>query len=103
MKFQITPEFERDFKRLKPEHQAAFRAVVKSAFGPACDAFSRNPSQPWPASLRVKSMKNAPGIFEMTWSFASPDGRATFEFVTLDGELYCRWRRVGDHDVYRRP
>lgn len=38
----------------------------------------------------------------MTWSFASPDGRATFELVTVDGERRCRWRRVGDHDVFER-
>jgi hypothetical protein len=39
----------------------------------------------------------------MTWSFASPDGRATFEFVRRDGELMCRWRRVGDHSVFQAP
>jgi hypothetical protein len=32
-------------------------------------------------------------------SFASPDGRATFELVTVEGELRCRWRRVDDHSV----
>ncbi len=43
-------------------------------------------------------------VLEMTWSFfSSPDGRATFEFVTVDGELRCRWRRVGDHDVFKSP
>ena len=35
--------------------------------------------------------------------FASPDGRATFELVTVDDELRCRWRRVGDHDVFESP
>jgi hypothetical protein len=39
----------------------------------------------------------------MTWSFASPDGRATFEFVTIGGQLHCRWRRIGDHGVFRNP
>jgi len=39
----------------------------------------------------------------MTWSFASPDGRATFQFVRDGGEWVCRWRRVGDHDVYDNP
>ena len=48
-------------------------------------------------------MRGTPGIYEMTCWFASPDGRATFEFVTVDGELHCRWRRVGDHGVYRNP
>lgn len=103
MRFQTTPAFDTDFKRLKPEHQRAFRDVVKNGFAPACDAFALKPAGGWPASLRVKSMRGAPGIYEMTWSFASPDGRATFEFVTIDGVLYCRWRRVGDHGVYRNP
>ncbi|MCP1428679.1 hypothetical protein J3D45_001177 [Microbacterium foliorum] len=48
-------------------------------------------------------MRAAPGILEMTWSFSSPDGRATFEIVTVDDEPRIRWRRVGDHDVFRNP
>jgi hypothetical protein len=48
-------------------------------------------------------MRAAPGIFEMTWSFASPDGRATFEILTIDGEARIRWRRIGDHGVFREP
>ena len=103
MKFQRTPAFDTDYRRLKAEHQRAFRSVISAAFGPACDAYANDPNQKWPASLRVKSVRNAPGILEMTWSFASPDGRATFELVTISGELYCRWRRVGDHDVFRNP
>ena len=39
----------------------------------------------------------------MTWSFAGPDGRATFEFVIVDGESRVRWRRVGDHNVFKKP
>jgi hypothetical protein len=39
----------------------------------------------------------------MTWSFAGPDGRATFESVTVDDELRCRWRRIGDHPVFDSP
>ena len=29
--------------------------------------------------------------------------RATLELVTVDGELRCRWRRIGDHSVFRNP
>jgi len=36
-------------------------------------------------------------------SHASPDGRATFELLTIAGELHCRWRRVGDHEVFKQP
>lgn len=103
MKFERTPAFDSDFRRLKPEHQRAFRAVIREKFAPACDAFAADSSRKWPSSLRVKSVTGAPGILEMTWSFASPDGRATFELVTIDSELVCRWRRVGDHDVFKRP
>lgn len=103
MKFETTPAFDLDYRRLKSEHQVAFRLVVKDKFAPACDAYAAAPASVWPASLRVKSVRNAPGVLEMTWSFASPDGRATFEFLTVDGQLRCRWRRVGDHDVFKRP
>ena len=103
MKFETTPAFDSDFRRLKAEHRATFRDVVKTKFVPACEACSADPATPWPRSLRVKSVQGAPGVLEMTWSFSSPDGRATFEFVTVKGELRCRWRRVGDHDVFKSP
>jgi hypothetical protein len=39
----------------------------------------------------------------MTWSFAGPDGRATFEFITIDGEPAIRWRRIGGHEIFAEP
>ncbi|HET8926904.1 MAG TPA: hypothetical protein VFN24_03650 [Microbacterium sp.] len=103
MKFETTPAFDSDVRRLKPEHLAEFRKVLREKFVPACDAFAVDPATPWPASLRVKSMRSAPGILEMTWSFAPPEGRATFELVPVDGELRVLWRRVADHAVFRNP
>lgn len=103
MKFETTPAFDGDYRHLTPEHAQTFKRVVREKFAPACDAYAENPATTWPASLRVKSVRNARGVLEMTWSFASPDGRATFEFVTADGEQRCRWRRVGDHDVFKKP
>jgi hypothetical protein len=103
VKFETTPAFDGDYRRLKPEQRTAFRTVISERFGPACDAFAADASKQWPSSLRVKSIRNAPGVLEMTWSFASPDGRATFELITVDGELHCRWRRVGDHAVFKSP
>ena len=97
MKFETTPAFDSDYQRLKPEHRTAFRLVVKEKFGPACAAFAADPSTPWPAALRVKSFRNAAGVLEMTWSFAGPDVRATFELISVDDELRCRWRRVGQN------
>lgn len=103
MKFETTPAFDSDYRRLKAEHAAAFEKVVREKFIPACNAYAADPATPWPASLRVKAVRGAAGVLEMTWSFASPDGRATFELLTVDGELRVRWRRVGDHDVFKIP
>jgi hypothetical protein len=103
MKYETTPAFDADFKRLKPEHRAAFRDVLRTKFIPACAAIMNDPAAVWPKSLRVKSVHGAPGVLEMTWSFASPDGRATFELVTVGDDLRCRWRRVGDHDLFKDP
>lgn len=103
MKFETTPAFDSDYRRLRSEHVAEFRKVVQEKFIAACDAFAADPATPWPASLRVKSVRGTPGVLEMTWSFASPDGRATFELITVEDELRVRWRRVGDHDVFKNP
>lgn len=103
MKFETTPAFDGDVRRLKAAHLAEFTKVLREKFIPACDAFAEDPSATWPASLRVKSVRSAPGILEMTWSFSSPDGRATFEIITVDAEPRIRWRRVGDHDVFKNP
>jgi hypothetical protein len=82
---------------------AVWCRLLKTKFIPACDALAADAAAVWPRSLRVKAVHGAPGVLEMTWSFASPDGRATFELVTVEGELRCRWRRVGDHDVFKAP
>lgn len=39
-------------------------------------------------------MEGAAGVWEITWSFSGPDGRATFEYVDIEGELAIRWRRM---------
>lgn len=103
MKFETTPGFDADYRRLKPEHRETLRRVLQTTFIAACDAYAVNPARGWPRSLRVKAVQGAPGVLEMTWSFASPDGRATFELLSVEGELRCRWRRVGGHDVFTAP
>jgi hypothetical protein len=70
--------FDNDYRQLKREHTNAFQHLVREKFAPACEAYAEDPPAAWPAALRVKSVRSAPGILEMTWSFASPDGRATF-------------------------
>jgi hypothetical protein len=52
--------------------------------------------------LRVKGVKGAEGIFEMTWA---DDGRATFQYgdPVMPGEPHVVWRRIGTHQILSRP
>ena len=103
MRWQTTPQFEADLRRLPPEHRKAFRERIP-AFSQAADAYLvTSGAAPWPSGLRVKPMRSAPGIWEMTWSFSGPDGRATFEFADADGMPCVRWRRIGTHAIFERP
>ncbi len=107
MHCEITDAFAADFKRLKPEHKAAFKKVVAEKFAQACDdwaaAQQKRAAFVWPKSLRVDELRGTSGIMETTWSFAAPDGRATFEFVRDEDGWVCRWRGIGDHSVFDRP
>ena len=102
MKFVVLASFEADYRRLSATERALFKTALR-AFVLACDRFAADPTTAWPGSLRVKAVENAPGIWEMTWSFSGPDGRATFEWVQIEGSLGVRWRRVGGHAIFRRP
>ena len=103
MKFDWLLSFGADWARLSDHERALFERVARTQFNPACERFRRAPATPWPKGLRVKRVQGVPGIWEMTWSFAGPDGRATFEWIEIDGELAIRWRRIGGHDVLQRP
>jgi hypothetical protein len=48
--------------------------------------------------LRVKGIRGAPGLFEMTWA---DDGRAVFQYgASIKGdEPHVIWHAVGTHDV----
>lgn len=102
MKFAVLASFEGDYRRLSAAERTRFKTALK-AFVAACDRFAADPTSAWPASLRVKAVESAPGIWEMTWSFSGPDGRATFEWVQIEGALGGRWRRIGGHAIFRRP
>jgi hypothetical protein len=98
VKFQTTPAFDRDFKRLPQQHQTKFRELI-AAFNTAAERAAGGESQPWPRGMRVKPIKSAAGVWELTWSMNDPDGRATWEWADVDGEPAIRWRRIGDHSV----
>ena len=77
-------------------------------FSEAADLRMDDPSLSWPAKLRVRGIHGARGVYEMTWSFSGPDGRATWEWVSLTDEagerqVAVRWRRIGDHAIFARP
>ena len=102
MRFETTARFDSDFRRLSKGERELFRAALV-AFIPAAESRAARPDTPSPKRLRVKSVEGAPGIWEMTWSFAGPDGRVTFEWTSIDGNPGIRWRRVGGHAIFREP
>jgi hypothetical protein len=103
LKYQVTPAFEADWKRLTKAERDTFRAVVRQRFHAACERYIDDPAAPWPRGLRVRRIQGAMGVWEMTWSFAGPDGRGTFEWATSDGEPIVRWRRIGGHEIFGQP
>ena len=103
MKFERTPAFEGDWRRLSDEERDKFKSFVREKFHPACERRAEDPSRAWPKSARVSQLTEFPGIMETTWSFSGPDGRATFEWVTVEGEPRIRWRRVGGHAIFKEP
>jgi hypothetical protein len=103
LKFGVTPAFEGDWARLSKAERATFQEVVSGRFHPARERRRTDPPAPWPASLRVKDVEGGPGVWEMTWSFAGPDGRATFEWIEIEGETAIRWRRIGGHAIFGAP
>lgn len=103
MRWQTTPQFDTDLRRLPGEHRTAFASRIP-AFSQACDAYlASKGSAAWPAHLRVKPLRSARGVWEMTWSLTGPDGRATFEFAEDAAGPLVRWRRIGLHDIFDRP
>lgn len=102
MKYRTSPAFERDYRGLPPRHRAAFRAAA-GAFNDAAERAARGEDRPWPKGLRVKRVRGTDDVWEMTWSMHDPDGRATWQWTTIDGEPAVLWRRLGDHAIFGRP
>lgn len=115
MRFEKTPAFDADWRRLSADERVMFRRSARE-FSHACDRHVEDRRIAWPAALRIKKVEGAAGIFEMTWSFSGPDGRATWEWVSVEvGEQdgagaprvvrypAIRWRRVGTHRIFSDP
>lgn len=93
---EVLASFWRDWDRLTPQQQRRFRAAVADFVA------DLRAGQGFRPGLRVKRVQGRQAVFEMTWA---PDGRATFQYGTevRSGEAHVIWRRVGTHDVFRRP
>jgi hypothetical protein len=103
LKYERTESFKRDYRSLSEEDRDEFRRVVGEKFVPALERRVSDPGHALPRNLRVKDVEGAPGVWEMTWSFSDPDGRATWEWIQIDGEPGIRWRRVGSHSIFADP
>jgi hypothetical protein len=102
VKYLETQRFRKDLKTLsKRGHAPEFSRVMSEKFMPAAERFAANRGSEWPTGLRVKGVTNAPGVWEFSWSMNNPDGRATFEWISIDGEPAIRLRRVGDHSIFQ--
>jgi len=98
------PAFLADFNALTPAERALVKRWLADVFLPAVVAYESEPAHfVWPSALRFERIRNGGGICAVTWSFSGPDGRATFEFTTVDGQPCLVWRRIGHHDIYKRP
>lgn len=102
MKYGQTERFKGDVRRLSVDEKKLFLDIVRTRFVPAAERIATGGGR-WPAGLRVKAVQGAPGIWEMTWSFSGPDGRATFEWREFDGARGILWRRVGGHEIFAEP
>jgi hypothetical protein len=100
VKFDAADAFHADYKRLSEQEKARFRDAVR-LLNQAYEMRGTARIPHWPAVLRIKGVQGQPGVWEMTWSFAGPDGRATFEFAVIDGDMAIRWLRIGDHSIFR--
>ena len=110
MRFERTDSFKADYRRLSANERELVRSAI-TEFAAACNDF-HDRGTPFPAHLRVKAVRGAPGVFEMTWSFAGPDGRATWEWAEIEHtdasgatvrSPVVRWRRIGNHKIFRTP
>jgi len=108
MRYERADSFKADYRRLSVPERRLFRDAAR-VFNEAADRIAEGGGGTWPSQLRVRSVQGAAGIFEMTWSFSGPDGRATWEWVgIIDPDSgrrrrAVRWRRVGGHVIFKKP
>lgn len=100
--YELTESAERDYRRLNHDERSAFKAALKD-FISDLTSIEAGEFSDFRRGLRVKPMRNADGIWEMTWEIA--DGRATFAYgpERRSGMRHVIWRRIGGHSVFDKP
>ncbi|MDX3528223.1 hypothetical protein P1P75_17705 [Streptomyces sp. ID05-39B] len=93
--YEATPRFTTDLDRLTPEQRRRFRQAVNAFVDDLRTGHFR-------AGLRVKGVRCAPGVFELTWA---GNGRATWQYgpEIVRGARHVIWRRIGTHDILTGP
>jgi hypothetical protein len=92
--WERTARFDRDWDQLSADERARFRRVAHVFVADLRAGQVR-------AGLRVKRVDGTEAVFELT---RAPDGRATFEHGAGGAAgPHVIWRRVGRHDILRRP
>ena len=93
--------FPRDWARLTRAQRERFLAA-RDSFVADLKEMEAGRRSSFRRGFRVKGVKGAPGVFEMTWA---PDGRATFSWgeEKLPGQRHIIWRRCGGHEILDRP
>ena len=102
MKCERSATFKANYKGLSDKEKELFGTAVREIN----QAFAKHKGDglpEWPGKLRIKPVQGARGIWEMTWSFSGPDGRATFELVGSHKEPIILWRRIGGHAIFKKP
>ena len=98
--YRASADFRRDVDRLTTSQRQRLDRALRSLVADLRDmeAGQRRSFRP---GLRVKGVKGAPGVLEMTWA---PDGRATFTWgeEQVAGLRHIVWLRCGTHDILDR-
>ena len=88
--------FGREFKALDAELQDAFLRAVAEFVDDIEQG--RAPCR----SLRVKGVEGHRSVYEISWA---QNGRATFAYGAerTPDRRHIVWRRIGGHEIFRRP
>lgn len=98
MRYVTTAAFDNAFGKLPREHRRLFIEAVRGDLIPALAAGAHRGDAPWPKRLRIHKVGD---VYTLTWSFASPDGRALFVVGAGADEVpVLTWLAIGYHDIY---